>query len=94
MESIPYQKRLRLSEVNKLLQFKKQLHAGLIADFRLIHDILDKIEWFRQYQFMERQTLVERASIRMYEPNEIIFSQGDPSPDLFLIIYGSVKSTV
>ena len=38
--------------------------------------------------------MVERASIRMYEPNEIIFRQGDPSPDLFLIIYGSVKSTV
>ena len=30
----------------------------------------------------------------MFEPQQVIFEQGEPSPDLYLIVYGTVQSTM
>ena len=54
MESEAYLKRLRKSEVDKILRFKDEIHHGRIPDFKPIYDIFQKIEWFRQYPYMER----------------------------------------
>ena len=94
MESDAYMKRLRKSEVQTLLGFKEQIAKGRIPDFKPVYDLTDKIQWFRQYPYMERQNLIRSANMRIYEPGEKIFNQGEPSPELFLIIYGSVHATV
>ena len=77
-----------------VLNYKKMQHEGRIADFSVVNDILTKIAWFREFSFTERQNLIYMASIKMYEPGELIFEQGQPSPDLYLIMFGAVGSTM
>ena len=67
-ESKAYMKRLRKSEVQTVLSLKEQLRQGRIPDFKPVYDILQKIEWFRQYSYTERQNLINKASVEVYEP--------------------------
>ena len=62
-------------------------------DFSPIFKILDKITWFHHFPFNERQKLVHAAEIRIVEPDTEIFQQGEPSPCVHIIIYGSVRAS-
>ena len=53
-ESKPYSKRLRKSEVQQVLEYKRLTKLGRIPDFKPISDILEKIEWFKSYSYTER----------------------------------------
>ena len=75
------------------MNYKEEIARGRIPDFQPIFNILNKIAWFHLFPFGERQVVVNHASIQIYEPGESIFRQGEPSPNLYIIIYGSVHSS-
>jgi len=75
------------------LQYKQELARGRIPDFVPVFQILEKIEWFRQYSYIVRQNLVNTATVQIYKPGEKIFSRGEASPNLYLIVFGSVRAT-
>ena len=80
-------------EIALIIKHKKAILARKIPDFAPICAILDKIEWFRKIAFKERELLIRKASVEVFEPGMLIFRKGDPSPNLFVIISGSVYTT-
>lgn len=56
--------------------------------------MITKIAWFKNYEFIERERIIDKATIRAYEVDEQIFRQGAPSPRFFIIIRGSVRACV
>ena len=80
--------------MEKILEYKHLIRRGKIPDFRPVCDILDKISWFHQYPYVERQQLVNQSQLRLYAPDEKIFSQGQNSPCLYILIFGTVKAVM
>lgn len=70
------------------------LSRGRIPDFRPVDELISKIDHFGRYSYIERQNIFATGKVRLYQPNEKIFSIGDRSPDLFILIYGAVNATV
>ena len=93
-ENNAYAKRLRNQEVAHLMEYKNSFGKGFsIMDFSPIYKILDKIAWFHLFPFNERQKLVHAAEIRIVEPDTEIFQQGEPSPCVHIINFGSVRAS-
>ena len=67
--------------------------SGKIQDFYSTNEILDKLDWFHQFTYGERHALFNKANVSIYSPGEVIFRKGDSSPNIFLIIHGSVLAT-
>ena len=94
VESEAYRRRLRAPQVDELLAYKGQVQRGRIADFKPAFDLLSKIPWFGKYDFGVREKLVNRAVIKVYEPGALIIAQNAESPDINVILRGSVEVAV
>jgi CRP-like cAMP-binding protein len=56
--------------------------------------LVRKLDKMGRYSYVELQNIFNQGKIRLFQPGEKIFSLGDLSPDLFVILYGTVKATV
>ena len=70
------------------------MQRGRIADFKDCFDLLSKIPWFEKYNVELRERLVNKAEVRIYEPGERIIQQNDESPNINIILRGSVEVSV
>ena len=94
IESEAFKHRLRVSQIQTLLLYKRQVSKGKIADFKDSFDILSKIHWFERFNFEMREKLVNKAEIVIYEPGDVIIEQNAESPTVNVILRGSVEVSV
>jgi hypothetical protein len=87
-----FENRLKLSEVAIIFEYKDKLSHGKIPDFRETYNVLDQVTWFKQYPYITRQELMQKAQLKVYEPGDEIFRQGQPSPILNVILRGSARA--
>lgn len=59
-----------------------------------IDKYLTRFAYFSKYSEKVRSKLMEVGTLRIFKKNEIIYRQGDPSPNVFFILRGSVALTV
>ena len=94
VENECFSKRLRLKEIQTVVDYKEMLKHGKILDYVNCHYILEKISWFKQFSYNIRKKLLDTSRVVTYEPGDLIFNQGDPSPDMNIILRGSVQVTL
>ena len=56
-----FENRLKLSEVAIIFEYKDKLSHGKIPDFRETYNVLDQVTWFKQYPYITRQELMQKA---------------------------------
>ena len=94
IESEAFKHRLRISQIQTLIAYKRQVQKGKIADFKDSFEILSKIHWFEMFSFEMREKLVNKADIVIYEPGDVIIKQNEESPTINVILRGSVEVSV
>ena len=63
-------------------------------NFYQIDNLLKRFVYFQKYSENVRKKLLELGKLRIYEKDEIIFRQGDPSPTFFFMLRGTVSYQV
>ena len=84
-----YKNRLRVSEVQLLMNFKNMSDKGYMFDFDPIIDITNKFMFFAKFPTNLRQRIISKSALLTFTKSEIIFKQGDMSPDIFFMLRGT-----
>jgi signal-transduction protein with cAMP-binding, CBS, and nucleotidyltransferase domain len=74
-----------------ILAIKKQQLTGAVIDFSKISELLNRLSFFKKFPSMTSQKIFEKSSLIVYQKDDVIFNQGDSSPDFFLLLRGSVS---
>ena len=73
----------------------KVLEKGIIPiNYYQIDALLKRFVYFQKYSENVRKRLLDFGKLRVYEKDEIIFRQGDPSPSFFFMLRGTVSYQV
>lgn len=62
---------------------------GFMSDFNPIFEITNKFTFFAKFPTSYRQKIIAKSRLIVYDKGEIIFKQGDPSPDIFFMVRGT-----
>jgi len=90
-----FQKRLRKREAEEVLEYVKTIKLGRLAvNYDEIDKYLTRFPYFSKYAQQVRKQLVSLGTLRVVKRNEVIFMQGDPSPNIYFILRGTVKLSV
>jgi len=63
-ESKAYKNRLRDSEIQEIIGYKKMHAQGKMSDFKPTFDLLGKFGFFRTYPYHIMQKIIERAKLK------------------------------
>ena len=63
-------------------------------NYDIIDQYITRFPYFSKYAESVRKRLLDLAELRLYKKNEIIFRQGEPSPNIFFVLRGTVVISV
>ncbi|CDW85001.1 camp-dependent protein kinase regulatory subunit [Stylonychia lemnae] len=89
---VVYKKRLRLTEVDQVVNFIKDRETLSINDYKLIDPFLKKLSFFAKYPVEIRRQLIMECELNITKCGDILFYQGDTSPQFYVLLRGSVKA--
>ena len=90
-----FQHRLREHEAAEIYDFIQKERAGLNPwNYDSIDQYLCRFPYFSKYSEVVRRKLIANCEIKIYKQNELIFTQGDPSPQLYFMLRGTALVSV
>jgi signal-transduction protein with cAMP-binding, CBS, and nucleotidyltransferase domain len=63
-------------------------------NFDEIDVFLQRFQFWNRFKSKAREEMMDNCSVRVFKEGEVIFNQGDASPNYFVILRGTVALTV
>lgn len=76
---------------NKELELIKKEYKRSNPDFDLLDNSLKPLKFFTRFDRITRLELLQRASLKEFQPEEIIFNQGDFGNYMYVILKGAIN---
>ena len=93
--SASFEHRLRKEEADQVLDFNLRHKQGKIqTNYDNVDQYLCRFGFFKKYSKEIRKELLQNCEVKVFEQDQVIFRQGDGSPDFFFILRGTVSLSI